>query len=337
MPINHIISTSVELSAALTGRHECICWSDDLTIGSVRRTSSLDEFSRNRNQKWPELVFDCDLTFKVPPDFVWQNDIVTIESSPFVERNRQIVRLNEEDEVMIWSGTNRQEVLMLCAVLHFLGTVLQSTPRLSLIHWADGGTVGSSNSSRLARLFSGRSTITPDLIAQTTSLWHAYTGPDPSELNALYIQGRDGDACLEKALHWILQDYPLVGSGLSLTEFSLLQNCGDGASISRIAAMTLGQSEDVISVELVLAIIGRFCFVSPALFEVVTPKPLPDVVDFMRLFVRRTALADELLRGEADYVGIFGLNRWMGGVHLVGHQAHWRYDPQRQCLVSSEK
>jgi hypothetical protein len=32
-------------------------------------------------------------------------------------------------------------------------------------------------------------------------------------------------------------------------------------------------------------------------------------------------------------VRIHGIDRWLGGVHLHGHDAQWRWDPDRDRLV----
>ena len=39
-----------------------------------------------------------------------------------------------------------------------------------------------------------------------------------------------------------------------------------------------------------------------------------------------TRLGHALLAGEADWVRANGIDRWLGGVHLCGPEARWRWD-----------
>ena len=42
--------------------------------------------------------------------------------------------------------------------------------------------------------------------------------------------------------------------------------------------------------------------------------------------LRPTAAGARVLAGEADHVALNGIDRWVGGVHLHGHAARWRWD-----------
>ena len=41
---------------------------------------------------------------------------------------------------------------------------------------------------------------------------------------------------------------------------------------------------------------------------------------------RVTNLGREALMGTVDQVRLNGINRWLGGVHLEGHETLWRWD-----------
>jgi len=43
----------------------------------------------------------------------------------------------------------------------------------------------------------------------------------------------------------------------------------------------------------------------------------------------------EVLAGRADQVRLNGINRWLGGVHLVGNEALWRWDERAGGLRRS--
>lgn len=43
-----------------------------------------------------------------------------------------------------------------------------------------------------------------------------------------------------------------------------------------------------------------------------------------------------VLEGQADHIGLNGIDRGCGGVHLQGDTAAWRWNPASQRLVSNE-
>jgi hypothetical protein len=40
-----------------------------------------------------------------------------------------------------------------------------------------------------------------------------------------------------------------------------------------------------------------------------------------------------VLAGQADQVALNGIDRWIGGVHLTGHQVPWRWDDGTETLT----
>ena len=49
--------------------------------------------------------------------------------------------------------------------------------------------------------------------------------------------------------------------------------------------------------------------------------------------LRLTAAGARVLRGEADHVALNGVDRWVGGVHLHGPEARWRWDEGTESVV----
>jgi len=46
-----------------------------------------------------------------------------------------------------------------------------------------------------------------------------------------------------------------------------------------------------------------------------------------------TEFGKAVLAGEEDFVRRNGIDHWLGGVHLVGSEAAWRWDEQAQELL----
>ena len=45
-----------------------------------------------------------------------------------------------------------------------------------------------------------------------------------------------------------------------------------------------------------------------------------------------TTTGESVLKGEADFVELNGVDQWLGGVHLVGTRDLWRWDEQNRRL-----
>lgn len=48
-----------------------------------------------------------------------------------------------------------------------------------------------------------------------------------------------------------------------------------------------------------------------------------------------TEAGDSVLKGEADFIELNGIDMWLGGVHLVGKERVWRWDGQRQTITQT--
>jgi hypothetical protein len=51
--------------------------------------------------------------------------------------------------------------------------------------------------------------------------------------------------------------------------------------------------------------------------------------------LRPTPAGRRVLRGEADHVALNGIDRWVGGVHLRGHAARWRWDEGTESVAAT--
>jgi hypothetical protein len=49
--------------------------------------------------------------------------------------------------------------------------------------------------------------------------------------------------------------------------------------------------------------------------------------------LRLTAAGARVLAGQADQIALNGIDRWIGGVHLHGRQAPWRWDDGTEAIV----
>jgi hypothetical protein len=49
--------------------------------------------------------------------------------------------------------------------------------------------------------------------------------------------------------------------------------------------------------------------------------------------LRLTATGRSVLDGERDHVALNGVDRWIGGVHLYGHEVAWRWHEGEEAIT----
>jgi hypothetical protein len=166
--------------------------------------------------------------------------------------------------------------------------------------------------------------VSPELLAQGQSAWRAYAAADPRMLERMALSDVPAPPLFADAAARHLEEFPWTRDGLSLTQRLALQAIADGASTAW-RAFTLVQRADP------QPFLGDTMFVAivRGLYEAPEPALTGDatLTDFGRA----------LLAGKADWVAENGIGRWLGGVHLCGSEARWRWDDGEERLVELYK
>ena len=69
------------------------------------------------------------------------------------------------------------------------------------------------------------------------------------------------------------------------------------------------------------------------------PRPLvrlsgrPTHQAFPKGEIELTEDGRRVLAGDADWIALDGIDRWLGGIHLVGKSVPWRWDARGRKLV----
>ena len=126
------------------------------------------------------------------------------------------------------------------------------------------------------------------------------------------------------------REYPWTRDGLSLTERRLLAAIAEGAGSAGEAFVRAAAREarPFLGDTWAFAALERLARAEVPLLDAAGP------VD------RHTALAlteagRRVLDGAVDHVALNGIDRWIGGVHLVGRSVPWRWDDGVEGIVSS--
>jgi hypothetical protein len=290
---------------------EITVWADVLHDGPVPDVPE-EQLRRKRTE---HLVAQFGATPQhVDREFHGQNDLYAFD---------------RHDEVVFWFEHDLYDQLLLLRHLHWLSQIDPGPTRFALI--CIGEYLGELSPERLAELFRARRPITAEQIRAGREGWDRFRAPTPSLLVDWVETG--GAGALEfmpAALHRLFEEYPAGRDGLSRTERQALEAVRDGArTIAEAFVASQDMEESFFMGDLSFwDVIRRLAEGrEPLLSANLPPGDLPSGREPVSL----TDAGRRVLAGEADHVGLNGIDRWIGGVHLTPHNC-WRWEPSLKLL-----
>ena len=163
--------------------------------------------------------------------------------------------------------------------------------------------------------------------------WNAFTSPDPTEIERFIATDTSALPFIATALRRHLEQFPSVGSGLSRTERQALSVLREDGSLSGARLFVAVQRLE----EQIFMGDGSFYRIIAGLSDV--RHPLVQISDTRQHSLGDVTITEagrKVIEGRADHIGLNGIDRWLGGVHLKGDQAAWRWDRASQRIVSHQ-
>lgn len=230
---------------------------------------------------------------------------------------RDAVLGGEYDEVVLWFEHDLYDQLQLIQLLDLLS---EHGTRLSLINPPEY--LGPASPERLAELFAAREPVTPAQMERGARAWEAFRAPEPGGVQRVMEEGGAALPFLAGALRRHLEQLPSTRDGLSRTERQILEAVEGGALTVRDAFVAHNRREDPVW-------LGDAPFFGHVQALAGGPRPLLRIGPAPHRPDGRLELTDtarEVLAGRLDRVRANGIDRWLGGVHLRGAEARWRWD-----------
>ncbi|HEX4949852.1 MAG TPA: DUF1835 domain-containing protein [Blastocatellia bacterium] len=260
----------------------------------------------------------------------------------FDERDSTLVRFREHDEIVLWFEHDLYDQLQLIQLLGWFFGRERGATKLSLIcigeypgiHPFHG--LGQLTVDQMASLFPVRHTVSYKELKTGFLAWQAFTSADPQEIEKLLATNLNALPFLRSALLRHLQQFPATTNGLARTEQQILAGVAAGQQNPReIFQYDQAQENHVFMGDWTLwSYVKRLCERRTPLLKVNTEKPffLPMEEPSSEFWEQKLSLTDAgqaVLAGEADNIQLNGIDRWLGGVHLQGDDAAWRWDGVR--------
>jgi hypothetical protein len=312
-----------------------LAWRDVLHDGPVPAGSSLQQLSEVRARFLAERG--------------WSSYEDALEE--FRARDSILERFRNEREVVLWFEHDLYDQLQLLQILGWLAEQERGKTTLSLIaidsfpeHASFHG-LGELTPAELSSLFPQKRPITSAMLTLANEAWGAFRSPDPTMVGRLLADDTSALPFLAGALKRHLQEFPSVTRGLSRTERQILETLAAGPMRPLPLFVATQRMEEA-------PFMGDWSFWQFVYDLSQGPTPLvvrkDDGAFVLPVFSSSTAgqtafLEQELvlteqgrsvLADQRDWMQLHGIDRWLGGVHLRGHEPAWRWDETQERVVA---
>jgi len=255
----------------------------------------------------------------------------------FAERDR-VLADNRHGEYVLWFEADLYDQLQIIQILARLADLGVAADRITLICIGEHpgiarfGGLGELTAEQLRALpaTNACARLTPAALRLAVDAWAAFRAPTPAGLGAI-AASRSGELrFLGEAFDRLSREYPSTRDGLSLTERRILAAVADGAADAGTAFVRAAAREarPFLGDTWAFARMDRMARAEVPLLAAGAPvdRETP---------LRLTDAGAQVLAGSADHVRLNGVDRWIGGVHLHGHEVPWRWDDGTEALAAT--
>ena len=254
------------------------------------------------------------------------------------EQRDAALAAGRDGEYLLWFEADLYDQLQIAQILARLAELRVTAERITLIcigeylGIAHFGGLGELRPDQLEGLPAAAAvTLSDDALALAARAWATLRAPDPRGLAAIVAARSPELRFMPEAFDRLGREYPWTRDGLSLTERRLLAAIAEGAE-SAGEAFVRGAAREArpyLGDTWAFAAIERLARAEVPLLAAGTGG-----VD-RHTAVALTEAGRRVLDGAADHVALNGIDRWIGGVHLVGRSAGWRWDEGVEAIVAS--
>ena len=259
----------------------------------------------------------------------------------FTERDAAL-EANRDGEYVLWFEADLYDQLQIVQILARLAELAVPAERITLICIGEHpgiarfGGLGQLNPDQLRELPATKAcaTLSQAALDLATQAWEAFRAAVPDGMAAIAATRSGELRFLGEAFERLCREYPSTRDGLSLTERRVLAAAADtpdataGDVFVRAAAR---EARPYLGDTWCFTTMDRLARAAHPLLEA---RPANAPVD-RTTRLRLTGTGAQVLAGEADHVTLTGIDRWIGGVHLTGHDVPWRWDEGREVLTTT--
>ena len=253
----------------------------------------------------------------------------------FEERDRALAD-NRAGQYVLWFEADLYDQLQIAQILAALRDLGVTPGRVTLIcigeypGIAHFGGLGQLEPWQLSGLLEVATPLTAEALDLGAAAWAALRAADPGGLGQVAASRSPQLRFLGEAFDRLSREYPSTRDGLSLTERRILAATPEEGTSAVAVFARQGEREarPFLADLFCFRIMARLATARVPLLEL---DPPGQVTVGTRL--RLTPAGGRVLRGQADHVVLNGVDRWVGGVHLHGDSARWRWDEGTESIT----
>jgi len=309
--------------ADLPGEH--LAWREALVCGPTPSGLSDDDFkqvrARHLSQAYGIEGEDCEKELR--------------------EQQEALMLFCEHAEVVLWFEHDLFCQVHLIYLLNWFAKREFGKTTLSLIcidnfpGIDDFRGLGQLDETQLASLFRQRRKISAAQLNLGSKAWQAYSSSDPSEIESLLVEDMEALPFLKSALFKHLERFPSVRDGLGHDARLCLELVADGQAEFKALFPAFGKREPLYGfgdAQVFLELKSLTKGPHPLLTINDGNLTVMDSGQLLRTSFQITDQGKAVLNGDEDSVRLNGIDLWLGGVHLQGNEAAWRWDEDHQRL-----
>jgi hypothetical protein len=250
-----------------------------------------------------------------------------------------------------YAGKYREIVLWFDACMFDQTILIHVLDRLSRLNLKDttvtqvnvsGRGLGEFSSSEMFSLFDGRRKVTRQEYFVASEAWRAFSSHDPRDIELFLKLEFTGLPYLKAALQRHLKQYPATVNGLNLLQKRALKSVAYGINklsplFKHVSAM---EKERFLGDTSFWACLDEMAECAYPALKIEGPerlkRPITDHLTALdRWTIDITPFGHKLLENNCDWIVKNGIDRWLGGVHLLGKEQIWRLDETTGNLVKN--
>jgi uncharacterized protein DUF1835 len=247
--------------------------------------------------------------------------------------DRALAAAREFEEVVVWCEHDLYDQLSLVHLLVDLAERDLGGTKLALVCIGEFPGVarfvglGQLTPAQIGPLVDTRHPVSREQLCLADETWRAFTSPDPTRVEAVLARDTSALPFLAGALERFLEQFPGESDGLSRTERAILEEVGAGKRTFRALFPAVADREE-------RPFMGDDTFFRVMRGLASGRAPLLAIEgDPASGRLSLTDAGRAVLEGREDAVRLNGIDRWMGGVHLLGEESPWRFDRTARRLV----
>ncbi len=257
-------------------------------------------------------------------------------------QEQKLATINNHDETVLWFEHDLFCQVHLVYLLDWFARHQVQPDKLSLICIGEFSGrpnfkgLGELAADELASLFPGRKRITGNQLKLATAAWSAYCADTPTQIEALLENDTKILQFLDPALRAHLRRFPSTSNGLGLVESTALRLVQSGPRTFADLFTHFGETHPLygfgdaqfwLALKRLIEARHTVLLQNRNADQTLSAQILPNA-EF-----EITELGAAVLEGAEDYVELNGIDLWLGGVHLAGYRAAWRWDESSGKLV----